>query len=407
LVNIAYNYVIWYNNITLKGEATLNIISFIKNNSDWKTKLLDEFGISTKQDLEISQNIASFSYDQIASPKSHPLTKEARGLVLDINSLKPLSRPFDRFYNYGEVPEETKSIDFNNAKFFEKLDGSLITFYFSEEHNLWKISTKSTPFARNAITRNRIPFLSLISETINGKADFITIPENIFFVDSNSYDSLIKKINETLEPTLNKNYSYICELTSPHNIIVTQYDETSIHLLAVRDKNGDYVENHNPIPHVFKEPETYQATSLDELMHFIGSMNKGRETLLEGVVAMDNKTNSAYLKVHKLMNREIDDKAILDIVADQEESEFLLYYPELEDRFSLFVDARETAISKIEEGIKKSETISDRKELANTLKEMNVMPFVFPAMKNNIKNPRLAFSNNNIKSRIQAIKDFM
>ena len=392
----------------------MKIIQFIKNNNDWKTKLADDFGISTKQDLEISQNIASFSYDQIASPKSHPLTREARGLVLDINSLSPLSRPFDRFYNYGEVPEETKSIDFTDATFFEKLDGSLVTFYFSHEHNLWKISTKSTPFARNAITRNRIPFLSLISETIHGKTDFITIPENIFFVDSNLYDSLIKKINETLEPTLNKNYSYICELTSPHNIIVTQYDETSIHLLAVRDKNGHYVENHNPIPHVFKDPETYQATSLDELMHFIGSMNKGRETLLEGVVAMDNKTkvrtkikNSAYLKVHKLMNREIDDKSILDIVADQEESEFLLYYPELEDRFSLFVDARETAISKIEEGIKKSETISDRKELANTLREMNVMPFVFPAMKNNIKNPRLAFSNNNIKSRIQAIKDFM
>lgn len=392
----------------------MKIIQFIKNNNDWKTKLADDFGISTKQDLEISQNIASFSYDQIASPKSHPLTREARGLVLDINSLSPLSRPFDRFYNYGEVPEETKSIDFTDATFFEKLDGSLVTFYFSHEHNLWKVSTKSTPFARNAITRNRIPFLSLISETIHGKTDFITIPENIFFVDSNLYDSLIKKINETLEPTLNKNYSYICELTSPHNIIVTQYDETSIHLLAVRDKNGDYVENHNPIPHVFKDPETYQATSLDELMHFIGSMNKGRETLLEGVVAMDNKTkvrtkikNSAYLKVHKLMNREIDDKSILDIVADQEESEFLLYYPELEDRFSLFVDARETAISKIEEGIKKSETISDRKELANTLREMNVMPFVFPAMKNNIKNPRLAFSNNNIKSRIQSIKDFM
>lgn len=392
----------------------MKIIQFIENNNDWKTKLADDFGISTKQDLEISQNIASFSYDQIASPKSHPLTKEARGLVLDINSLSPLSRPFDRFYNYGEVPEETKSIDFTDTTFFEKLDGSLITFYFSHEHNLWKVSTKSTPFARNAITRNRIPFLSLISETIHGKTDFITIPENVFFIEFNMYDSLIKKINETLEPTLNKNYSYICELTSPHNIIVTQYDETSIHLLAVRDKNGDYVENHNPIPHVFKEPETYQATSLDELMHFIGSMNKGRETLLEGVVAMDNKTkvrtkikNSAYLKVHKLMNREIDDKAILDIVADQEESEFLLYYPELEDRFSLFVDARETAISKIEEGIKKSETISDRKELANTLREMNVMPFVFPAMKNNIKNPRLAFSNNNIKSRIQAIKDFM
>uniref|UniRef100_UPI0014444A27 RNA ligase n=1 Tax=Candidatus Ulvibacter alkanivorans TaxID=2267620 RepID=UPI0014444A27 len=342
--------------ITLKGEDTLNIISFIKNNSDWKTKLLDEFGISTKQDLEISQNIASFSYDQIASPKSHPLTKEARGLVLDINSLKPLSRPFDRFYNYGEVPEETKSIDFNNAKFFEKLDGSLITFYFSEEHNLWKISTKSTPFARNAITRNRIPFLSLISETINGKADFITIPENIFFVDSNSYDSLIKKINETLEPKLNKNYSYICELTSQHNIIVTQYDETSIHLLAVRDKNGDYVEDHNPIPHIFKEPEVYDVGSLEELMEFINTMNKGRDTLLEGVVAMDKETkvrtklkNSAYLKVHKLMNREIDNNSILDIVADQEEAEFLLYYPELKERFSSFVDAREKVISKIKE----------------------------------------------------------
>lgn len=392
----------------------MNIISFIKNNSDWKTKLLDDFGISTKQDLEISQNIASFSYDQIASPKSHPLTKEARGLVLDINSLKPLSRPFDRFYNYGEVPEETKSIDFNNAKFFEKLDGSLITFYFSEEHNLWKISTKSTPFARNAITRNRIPFLSLISETINGKADFITIPENIFFVDSNSYDSLIKKINETLEPKLNKNYSYICELTSPHNIIVTQYDETSIHLLAVRDKNGDYVEEHNPIPHIFKEPDVYNVGSLEELMEFINTMNKGRDTLLEGVVAMDKKTkvrtklkNSAYLKVHKLMNREIDNNSILDIVADQEEAEFLLYYPELEERFYSFVEAREKVISKIKEGIEKSEIISDRKELANTLKEMKVMPFVFPAMKNNIKNPRVAFSNNNSKSRIQAIKDFM
>jgi RNA ligase len=393
----------------------LKIIDFIKNNTNWKNKLLDEFGISTKQDHNISENYASLVYDQIASPKTHNFTRECRGVIIDTNNLNVVSRPFDRFFNYGEFPEETKTIDFNNATYFDKLDGSIVTFYYSEEHKLWKVSTKSTPFSRNAITKNRIPFLSLISETLQEKDSYITVPENENYVDTNLYYVLIDKINSVLDPVFNKNYSYICELTSPHNTIVTQYKETEINLLAVRDKNnGAYIENHNPLPKLFKNPKSYNIKSLSDLMEFINKINKGRETLLEGVVVMDNKTkirakikNSAYLKVHKLMNKDIDEKSILSIVADQEEDEFLIYYPNLKNEFKPYVEAREKGIQTISDGIKIASDITDRKLLANTLKKMNVMPFIFLAIKNNVNNERVAFSSIGVKNRVQLIKDFL
>lgn len=393
----------------------MKIIDFIKNNTNWKNKLLDEFGISTKQDHNISENYASLVYDQIASPKTHNFTRECRGVIIDTNNLNVVSRPFDRFFNYGEFPEETKTIDFNNATYFDKLDGSIVTFYYSEEHKLWKVSTKSTPFSRNAITKNRIPFLSLISETLQEKDSYITVPENENYVDTNLYYVLIDKINSVLDPVFNKNYSYICELTSPHNTIVTQYKETEINLLAVRDKNnGAYIENHNPLPKLFKNPKSYNIKSLSDLMEFINKINKGRETLLEGVVVMDNKTkirakikNSAYLKVHKLMNKDIDEKSILSIVADQEEDEFLIYYPNLKNEFKPYVEAREKGIQTISDGIKIASDITDRKLLANTLKKMNVMPFIFLAIKNNVNNERVAFSSIGVKNRVQLIKDFL
>jgi hypothetical protein len=336
-------------------------------------------------------------------------------VIIDTNNLNVVSRPFDRFFNYGEFPEETKTIDFNNATYFDKLDGSIVTFYYSEEHKLWKVSTKSTPFSRNAITKNRIPFLSLISETLQEKDSYITVPENENYVDTNLYYVLIDKINSVLDPVFNKNYSYICELTSPHNTIVTQYKETEINLLAVRDKNnGAYIENHNPLPKLFKNPKSYNIKSLSDLMEFINKINKGRETLLEGVVVMDNKTkirakikNSAYLKVHKLMNKDIDEKSILSIVADQEEDEFLIYYPNLKNEFKPYVEAREKGIQTISDGIKIASDITDRKLLANTLKKMNVMPFIFLAIKNNVNNERVAFSSIGVKNRVQLIKDFL
>lgn len=400
-----------------KYEVNMELISFIKNNpTNFKEQLKNDFGITAKYDTEISEKIATFCYDQIASPKTHALTRESRGITIDTQNLVVLGRPFDRFYNYGEVAEETLSVNLNDCSTFEKIDGSLLTFYFSPEHNLWKISTKTTPFSRNAVTRNRVPFLHIISQAIGIKTEDYFLPENQFFLNKENYYNYIHAINEVLNNILDKKLSYIIEMTSPHNKIVTQYDKPELHLLAIRKPTGEYINIDKFNSSIFKKPKKYSISSKEELQKVVSSMNKGNiKTLKEGVVVMDNKTgirtkfkNTAYLKIHKMLGtEEISEKQILDIVMDNEEEEFFIYYPQSKNDFQKYIKAREKSIEQINEGIQFALNNDNKKEVAQKLNKMDITGPVFSSIKNGINNPQVVWSNTNKKIKEKIMKKFI
>jgi hypothetical protein len=69
-----------------------------------KTKTLDN--LHDELAIEINRHdtlpLAILNYNQIKSPKKHPIVLECRGLVLEIETWKIIARSFPRFFNFGE-----------------------------------------------------------------------------------------------------------------------------------------------------------------------------------------------------------------------------------------------------------------------------------------------------------------
>lgn len=87
-------------------------------------------------------------------------TMTARGLILDITNIKNndiiiLSKPFDKFFNYGENLEYEKDISFKDIEsVMEKMDGSLgISYFFNDEI---RFATRGSFESEQAIEANKI-----------------------------------------------------------------------------------------------------------------------------------------------------------------------------------------------------------------------------------------------------------
>src|SRR6478735_10204716 len=73
-------------------------------------------------------NLVQLCYHQLKTPKND-ITNECRGLILDMDdNYKIISYPFYRFSDYSEKSDAL--LDKDSLRFYEKLDGSIISLYF-------------------------------------------------------------------------------------------------------------------------------------------------------------------------------------------------------------------------------------------------------------------------------------
>ena len=165
------------------------ICVFIKDNpDDWREKLDEKkIGIKEKDGLVI------FNYD-IAADFSDPVVQEARGIILDMNTLDVVCWPFRKFGNFQESYSD--KIDWDTARVQDKIDGSIVKLWYLDG---WRWSTNSMIDAKDAVSSiTSIDYLKLIKDTAN----YNMIP----------FDEL------------DHDYTYIFELTGPLNQIVVLSD---------------------------------------------------------------------------------------------------------------------------------------------------------------------------------------
>ena len=98
-----------------------NLVKEYINSGKSFDDLKQEFGIS----CNIFDNLICLTYSQIDSPKTAPIVRQCRGLILDKNTLDIVHYPFFRFYNFEEVLEERSKFNWSKAFALEKVDGSL------------------------------------------------------------------------------------------------------------------------------------------------------------------------------------------------------------------------------------------------------------------------------------------
>ena len=216
------------------------IANLIRHNPDNWREILREKGIAFRTD----GTLASFNY-RISADFFDPVVQEARGIILDMENLDVVCYPFRKFGNYGEPYID--DIDWNTARVLEKVDGSIMKVYWYDGR--WCLATNSTINADNTPVSNT-------DKTFGGL--FREAAEN----QGLDFD------------VLDKNKTYIFELTSPYNKVVVDYGETpKIWHLGTRDNiTGQESEENIGIV----KPKEYLLSNLDSCIEAVKMMNSVR-----------------------------------------------------------------------------------------------------------------------------------
>lgn len=245
----------------------LLILQFIQENPNWKEILTNDYRIAISE----SKPYVLFKYE-ISANFNSPLVREARGIIIDIENMKVVCWPFNKFGELGEsyVPE----IDWSTARAQEKLDGSIIKLWWSEHLGEWIFSTNGVIYAKNAMY------------DINDDRNYLSLIKSAKNYDQIDFDSL------------NKSYTQIFELVSPENQVVIKYDKTYLYHIGTRDNiTGEEIDENIGI----EKPTCYSLKTLDECLQYVSKENKSENGFIhnvqhEGLVVVDANWNRVKIK---------------------------------------------------------------------------------------------------------------
>lgn len=315
---------------------------YCKNNDEVMDTLAETFNLRVKK----YSDRYVINYGLIPNPdtKFHPIVKECRGLILSKN-FDIMCRSFTRFFNLGE--DDTVVYDFNNWEWMDKLDGSLINLYWDFLNNQWTWATRGTAYAEGYANDNST-FMDLI---------FKSIPFE-FEMDN-----------------LNKEYTYMLELTTPENRIVTKYNKYSLTLLDCRHKlSGNYSpEELLQASQCLRIPIVKRQTfsSVEELRSKIDRLDKYDE----GFVGINKKTgvrikvkNPEYLILHRLRGEGLNHKRCSTFVLGGDYKSYLKEFPEDENILLPYIKFKEKLVKRIRFVLEKCQNL-EKKEFALLVKD--------------------------------------
>lgn len=303
----------------------LKVIDYIKNNKDWLEKLSQPpFSLTIKEDA----NYYLLKYNQYMSDFSNKIVQECRGLIIDKATLSPKGLSYKKFFNYGEP--EAATIDWNNCKVYDKIDGSKIMVWWD---NVWHVSTSGNIDAYTTYTTDGShSFGELFNKAILNH--YISIRD--FYKD------------------LNINHCYTFELVSPDAPIIIKYDTTDVYLIGIRDMQIlDEIDISADEAWTISRPARYNITSLEDCINAANVLNHNQSGVVyEGFVICDKDYNRIkikdpkYLTCHYLYgNGIITTYKLLQIIESNEIDEVCAYFPEWKQKLDNIAKAKEKVLN--------------------------------------------------------------
>jgi len=287
----------------------LAIVKYIKEHG--LSKALNDF----KLKIRVYDKKICIKYDQIESPFGNREVEECRGIVLEKDTWKVMCLGLTKFYNSAEGHAAT--IDWSTARIQTKLDGTCINLYYDWHKNRWFAATTGTAEGEGEVNnRLNTSFNDLFWETIYNFTDYDNFTE-----------------------ALDVDNTYVFELTTPYNIVVTPHATSSVTLLTVRD---------------LKTLDEYSKNDVIQIADWLGvpyveehELNKGNFDYLiktfeqmpydnEGYVVVDGNfnrvkvKNPAYVAVHHLKNG-TEAHHIMEVIKTNEIEEYVATFRERED----------------------------------------------------------------------------
>lgn len=332
----------------------LKIIEFIKSHKNWNELLANPpYSLNIKE----KGNLVLFNYSQIATDASIPLTKEARGLILEKNNWNVICYGFNRFFNIGE--SNAAQIDWKSAFATSKEDGTLFFLYYYNDE--WHIRTRST-------------FDAIEAPLDNGQ----------FKNYRQLFDYVLGFYPNFNFQNLNKKYTYCLECCSQFNKIVLDYPEPKLYHILTRDNSTLEEVNENiGIP----KPAHYYLEDEADYKSFVEEMSENHE----GIVVQDKYNNRVKIKTqtyfalhHLVANHCITLRKAIFLIWTNEQNELLSYFPEFIsyfDQVKTQLDQVKTQLDSIQKETEEIKTRSIRKkdfvrELENKEKKEKALYFL-------------------------------
>ena len=285
----------------------MQLLRFIEAHPDWKTLLRAEpYRLMIKEE----DGFTLLKYDQVFSDFAEPIVKECRGLILGPRC-EVVCLPFYKFFNYAEAYADP--IDWATARVQQKIDGSILKLWHYEGR--WHLSTNGNIDAY----KTRLPdHLDHTDTPYSNFGELFEAAENYRDLDYARLDA---------------NCTYMFELTSPYNKVVIAYPTTHItHIGTRNNRTGQELE----VDIGVDKPRQYPIGTLSDCVKAAHDLPADAE----GFVVVDaawhrvKVKNPIYLQMHRLLGNEaITAKNALTIIRDNEQGEFLSYFPEYKPLF--------------------------------------------------------------------------
>lgn len=258
----------------------LDIQRFLRSQTNLNTvfDVLEASGI--KVNKHPTEPLYIFNYDQIEAKKDNKKACESRGLVLEENTWNIVAKAFTRFFNLHECPSlNFKWDDFTTQT---KEDGSLILVYKYKDKVY--VNTRNS-WGDGNVNNSDKTWRGLVVEGLAKRG--LTL-DDLFFNGSPQ--------------------TYVLELCSPYNLIVTQYKTTDVYLLSAFNDDEEY--SPDAADQLAKKlnllrPKTWQFSSSEEVEEWLKKEGELNPTF-EGVVLRDRKgtrikvKNQRYVCLHHL-----------------------------------------------------------------------------------------------------------
>lgn len=333
----------------------LNVQEYLQSGKTLE-ELSSELGIKVTKHETLP--LVILNYDQIESPKTHPIVMECRALVLEVGTWDVVARAFPRFFNLGEAPDITGRFDWTDFSANSKEDGSLILLY--NYKGQWMVNTRGT-FGEG--------------EMFPGGPSWKT-----FFLDVVFQGASPDCCNM-------HHLTTVFELCSSFNKVVREYRTPTAYITAAFNIHGmefspERVRGFFPLNDSVKIPQRFYFGNVADVESFVADLETSDPTF-EGVVLCDcngiriKVKNKKYLTLHKMKGNGnlFLKKNLLPWVLDGDTAELLTYYPEAKpmvDSLEAELKVHFSTLGKIFEDVK---NVVDQKTFALYITKENPTPF--------------------------------
>ena len=354
--------------------------------------------------IKVELPLAIFNYG-IEADFTNPSVQEARGIIINLDTFDVVCWPFRKFGRYDEPYAD--SIDWSTAQVQEKIDGSIIKLWFNELTGKWQFSSNSMFRAEDAST-----------DQMTGRTLMDAIRKT---PEYNGFDA--ERGSFFRERELDKDTTYILELTSPENRVVVPYNDYHLRHTGTRNNiTGEETRGYIGL----SVPIKYDIQTIQDCLSFVERMNENAETgkigavTSEGFVVVDGNWNRIkvktpeYMIMHHLVDitKESKKQLVKLLLSDNLDITGLCeYFPGLAHILYYYayqvseLKYKATAMINITRRLFK-ESDGNRKAVAMKIKSNQYAPFGFVALNNMTADPETIINEFGFAKLIKYIKDY-